>query len=132
MAIGAMNSAFEAGVSIPKQLAIIGCGNLHYDDSLRVPLLSIDQKSERIGERAAEIILERVIRGKYDEKEAQHVVEIVWNAPEEKVPVIKKEDSQGSRRDRHLILTRSFGPVIGCNRRGDQHREHPFTNPFSR
>ena len=70
MAIGAMQSALAAGVSIPKQLAIVGCGNLHYDESLRVPLSSIDQKSERIGERAAAIILEQVIRKKYDEKPA--------------------------------------------------------------
>jgi LacI family transcriptional regulator len=68
MAIGAMQSALAAGVSIPGQLAIVGCGNLHYDESLRVPLSSMDQKSERIGERAAAIILEQVIRKKYDDK----------------------------------------------------------------
>jgi len=38
-------------------LAVVGCGNLHYDDSLRVPLSSIDQHSRRIGEEAARIAL---------------------------------------------------------------------------
>jgi LacI family transcriptional regulator len=67
MAIGAMDAAIELGVSIPKELAVVGCGNLHYDSSLRVPLSSIDQKSERIGQRAAGIVLENVMRNKYDE-----------------------------------------------------------------
>jgi len=66
MAIGAMHSALEAGISIPKDLAMIGCGNLHYDNILRIPLSSVDQKSERVGQRAAELILEQVVRGRYD------------------------------------------------------------------
>lgn len=70
MAIGAIHAARKLGISIPRQLAIIGCGNLHYDDSLLVPLSSIDQKSARIGERAAAIILEQAVRGKYDEEPA--------------------------------------------------------------
>ncbi len=68
MAIGAMASALEAGLRIPKDLAIIGCGNLHYDDSLVIPLSSVDQKSDRVGERAAQLILEQVVRGRYDEE----------------------------------------------------------------
>jgi LacI family transcriptional regulator len=68
MAIGAIHAARKLGISIPKHLAVIGCGNLHYDDSLLVPLSSIDQKSARIGERAAAIILEQALRGKYEEE----------------------------------------------------------------
>ena len=67
MAIGATKVALEAGVKIPKELAIIGCGNLHYDDSLLVPLSSVDQRSARVGERAAQLILEHVVRGRYDD-----------------------------------------------------------------
>ena len=36
---------------------IISRGNLHYDDSLRVPLSSISQHSKRIGEEAGRIAL---------------------------------------------------------------------------
>lgn len=68
MAIGALQFALGDGLRIPKDVALIGCGNLHYDDVLRVPLSSVDQKSERVGQRAAELILEQVIRGRYDEK----------------------------------------------------------------
>jgi len=57
LAMGAMNYALDHGVRIPEDLAIIGCGNLHYDDSLRVPLSSIDQDSRRIGTEAARITL---------------------------------------------------------------------------
>ena len=53
LAMGAMNYALDHGVRIPQDLAVVGCGNLHYDDSLRVPLSSIDQHSRRIGEEAA-------------------------------------------------------------------------------
>ena len=56
-ALGAMNYALDKGLRIPEDLAIIGCGNLHYDDSLRVPLSSIDQHSRRIGEEAARVAL---------------------------------------------------------------------------
>jgi LacI family transcriptional regulator len=57
LAIGAMNEALDRGLKIPHHIAIIGCGNLHYDDSLRVPLSSIDQHSSRIGEEAARLAL---------------------------------------------------------------------------
>jgi hypothetical protein len=53
----AMDYAIEHGVRVPEDMAIIGCGNLHYDDSLRVGLSSIDQHSRRIGEAAARIAL---------------------------------------------------------------------------
>ena len=57
LATGAMDYALEEGSRIPEDVAIIGCGNLHYDDSLRVGLSSIDQHSRRIGEGAARIAL---------------------------------------------------------------------------
>jgi LacI family transcriptional regulator len=63
LAMGAMNCALDQGFQIPDDIAIIGCGNLHYDDSLRVPLSSIDQHSRRIGEEAARIAL-RILNSK--------------------------------------------------------------------
>lgn len=57
LAIGAIDVALDAGLRIPEDIAIIGCGNLHYDSSLRVPLSSIDQNSQQIGERTAEVLL---------------------------------------------------------------------------
>ncbi len=57
LAIGAMNAILDAGLRIPEDIALIGCGNLHYDNCLRVGLSSIDQHSEQIGQSAAEIVL---------------------------------------------------------------------------
>ena len=58
MAMGAMEAVIEAGLRIPEDLAIIGCGNVNYARMLRVPLSSIDQNSEGLGERAATLAIE--------------------------------------------------------------------------
>ena len=57
LAMGAIDVILKAGLSVPRDIAVIGCGNLHYDDSLRVPLSSIDQQSQTMGERAARLTL---------------------------------------------------------------------------
>jgi LacI family transcriptional regulator len=57
LAIGAMRAIFEAGLRIPEDIALIGCGNLPNNDCLRVSLSSIDQHSQMIGQRAAELVL---------------------------------------------------------------------------
>jgi len=53
VAIGAMNAILTKGLRIPGDIALIGSGNLHFDDVLRVPLSTVDQCSEMIGQRAA-------------------------------------------------------------------------------
>lgn len=57
IAIGAMRAILEADLKIPEEIAIVGCGNLHYDDMLRVPLSSVDQDSEGLGASAAKLAL---------------------------------------------------------------------------
>jgi LacI family transcriptional regulator len=59
-AMGAMKAILDAGFRIPEDIAIIGSGNVAYADALRVPLSSIDQKSEAIGEGAAKLALSLV------------------------------------------------------------------------
>jgi LacI family transcriptional regulator len=56
-AMGAMKAALEAGVDVPNDLAVAGCGDVTYADFLRVPLTSVDQHSEEIGTRAAKMAL---------------------------------------------------------------------------
>jgi LacI family transcriptional regulator len=63
IAMGAMRAVLEAGLRIPEDMAIIGCGNVHYDDLLRVPLSSVDQDAAGLGESAAKLAL-RIIKGK--------------------------------------------------------------------
>ena len=57
MAIGAIEAILDAGLRIPEDVAVIGSGNLYYDAKLRIPLSSIDQHTEQIGERAARLTL---------------------------------------------------------------------------
>jgi LacI family transcriptional regulator len=59
-AMGAMQAAIEKGLKIPQDLAIIGTGNVRYSKFLRVPLSSIDQQSQQIGERAAKLALKLI------------------------------------------------------------------------
>lgn len=56
-AVGAMKAILGAGLRIPEDIAIIGAGNVHNADLLRVPLSSIDQKNSEIGQRTAELTL---------------------------------------------------------------------------
>ena len=57
LAIGAMKTILDAGLRIPADIALIGCGNLHYDGCLRIPLSSIDQHSRQIGQKAGKLVL---------------------------------------------------------------------------
>ena len=60
VAIGAMKAILEKGLRIPEDIALIGSGNLHFDNLLRVPLSTIDQCSEMIGETAARLAISLV------------------------------------------------------------------------
>lgn len=57
MAIGAIETILDAGLRVPEDVAVIGSGNLHFDARLRVPLSSIDQDTEQIGESTARLTL---------------------------------------------------------------------------
>jgi LacI family transcriptional regulator len=57
MAIGAIEAILDAGLRVPEDVAVIGSGNLYYDTKLRIPLSSIDQHTEQIGERVARLTL---------------------------------------------------------------------------
>jgi LacI family transcriptional regulator len=58
IAIGAILQASTEGIRVPQEIAIVGCGNLHYDEAISPPLSSIDQRSAEIGTRAAKMILD--------------------------------------------------------------------------
>lgn len=57
IAMGTMRAILEAGLRIPEDIAVVGCGNVFYADQLRVPLSSVDQDSGMIGKRAAAVAL---------------------------------------------------------------------------
>jgi len=57
MAIAAIDVVLQAGLRIPRDIAFIGCDNLHFDGSLKAPLSSMDHRSSDIGVRAAKLLL---------------------------------------------------------------------------
>lgn len=57
IALGTMKAILDSGLRIPEDIAVVGCGNVLYSDFLRVPLSTIDQNSQIIGERAAKLAL---------------------------------------------------------------------------
>jgi LacI family transcriptional regulator len=59
-AIGAIKAIFEAGIGIPEAIKVMGVGNVHYSDLLRVPLSTIDQGSATIGQQAADILMKSI------------------------------------------------------------------------
>ena len=59
-AAGAMKAILEAGVAIPQEIKVIGVGNVHYSDLLRVPLSTIDQSSTAIGQQAADMLIKAI------------------------------------------------------------------------
>jgi LacI family transcriptional regulator len=59
-AIGAMQAIWEAGLSIPDDIAIIGAGDIAHGGLLRVPLTTVGWEKEELGRRAAELIFEQI------------------------------------------------------------------------
>lgn len=57
VAVGAIKAILEAGLEVPYDIEVVGAGNVHYSDVLRVPLSTIDLNSATTGERAAEILV---------------------------------------------------------------------------
>jgi LacI family transcriptional regulator len=88
LAIGAIDAILEEGLRVPEDVAVIGCGNLHYDRNLRIPLSSIDQHSSEIGRRAAELVL-NIIESKQTPRPRSCILE----------PVLVVRSSTEGRRD---------------------------------
>jgi LacI family transcriptional regulator len=59
-AIGAMKAIWEAGRTVPDDIAIVGAGNVVHSDLLRVPLTTVSWSKEELGRRAAELILDQI------------------------------------------------------------------------
>lgn len=57
VAIGAMKAIREAGFDVPRDICVVGAGNVHYSDLLEVPLTTVDQGASQTGKRAAELLL---------------------------------------------------------------------------
>ena len=59
-AITVMRAVFCAGLRIPEDIAIIGYDNIKMSGFLPVPLSSIDTHSQEVGQKAAEILMQKI------------------------------------------------------------------------
>ncbi len=62
-AIGAMAAVSEAGMTVPRDVAFVGAGSIHYGDMLGVPLTTVSWSKAEMGQAAATLLLE-LIEGK--------------------------------------------------------------------
>ena len=56
-AIGAMQALDEAKIRVPDDTALVGAGNIHYGDMLRVPLTTVTWDKSHMGQQAANLLL---------------------------------------------------------------------------
>ena len=59
-AIGAMAAMNDAGLKVPDDVAFVGAGSIHYGDMLRVPLTTVGWSTAKMGQSAAELLLESI------------------------------------------------------------------------
>jgi LacI family transcriptional regulator len=59
-ALGAMKAIWEAGLNVPRNVAVVGAGDVAHGDLLRVPLTTVAWSKELQGRRAAELLLEQM------------------------------------------------------------------------
>jgi LacI family transcriptional regulator len=59
-AIGAMQALEEAGLVVGRDVALVGGGNIHYGDMLRVPLTTVSWSRSEMGQQAARLLLQLI------------------------------------------------------------------------
>ncbi len=114
---GAMLAILEAGLRVPEDVAVVGCGGVLYNELIRVPLTSVDQHAVLLGQEAAKLaqraIRERSAGGKRDSVTILLEPELVVRAS-----TAAKVGAQAARRSRAPVATQSGASGI-------QHRVVP-------
>lgn len=67
-ALGAIDAVLKAGLRVPEDIAVVGCGNLRYANYLRVPLTSIDHGTQELGRAAGQLALELAANSEQEPK----------------------------------------------------------------
>lgn len=57
LAVGTIEAVLAAGLRIPEDVAIIGCGNIPSGAALRLPLSTMDQNTEELGGKTTKLTL---------------------------------------------------------------------------
>jgi len=62
VAIGAMKATLDASLSIPGDIAFVGFDNVKYSKYLQIPLTSVDQSTQQLGQTAAQLALDLIAK----------------------------------------------------------------------
>src|SRR5678816_2903196 len=73
-AIGAMQAMDEAGINIGKDIAIVGSGNIHYGDMLRVPLTTVSWSRGEMGQAAGRLLIRLIEDDSGDNVKNQKII----------------------------------------------------------
>lgn len=57
LAVGAIEAVLAAGLRIPQDIAVVGCSNHPLAAALRLPLSTMDQDTQALGEKSARLVL---------------------------------------------------------------------------
>lgn len=69
-----IKSLIKLGYKIPEDIEVIGFGNLHYSNLFTPELTSVSQPSFNMGEKAAELLLNKIVKGEYQDKANSELV----------------------------------------------------------
>lgn len=72
IAIGAMKAIREAGLQVPRDIAVVGYDDIEIASYLEVPLTTIRQKRYELGRKSAELLIRRLSCG--EELKPEHVI----------------------------------------------------------
>jgi len=73
-AIGAMSAISETNLAIPDDIALVGGGNIHYGDMLKVPLTTVAWSTLEMGRAAADLLV-AAVEGKKRRRQQHFIVE---------------------------------------------------------
>jgi LacI family transcriptional regulator len=73
-AIGAMQALDEAEISVGEDIAIVGSGNIHYGDMLRVPLTTVSWSRGEMGQSAARLLISLIEEDDGDDVQDQKII----------------------------------------------------------
>jgi LacI family transcriptional regulator len=74
-AIGALLALEEAGISGGEEIAVVGGGNVHYGDMLRIPLTTVSWSRSEMGQAAARMLLDLIASDGHGHKAPVFTVE---------------------------------------------------------
>jgi LacI family transcriptional regulator, galactose operon repressor len=72
-AIGAMQAIEQSGAQVGGDIGIVGAGNIHYGDMLRVPLTTVSWSRSEMGHQAGRLLI-RLINGEVKTGKGENVV----------------------------------------------------------